>query len=161
MLRNRHLKQKYFYLNKQRGFSLIELIFILLTIGVLASMSITSFNVLKMSTAYQVVATSINQLRLAAESGTIETDSLPSAFSITQTTSGPFSDVNAAALFPGFNQTSRTKITAEFDPSCDTGACAFIFTQVQHCNGDRYQEWLRYGDGIDIVLEDLMGDGCA
>ena len=146
----------------QSGFTLIELLTVIATIMVLAALSISSFSVYRSNAAYAGVATTLRNAVNAASASTINPESLPPAVALTsQTVQGPMTDASARAFLTSFQIGKNMKIQVSYDPTCTTAACTESFVQINHCSGKAYQQWMRFGDGTDVLVESIPGAGCA
>ncbi len=147
--------------SRERGFTLIELLVITVLIGILASLSLTSFQVYRASAAYRVAQITMHDARTSIEAGTSDVSNVPAAVALTsQRSQGPVSNMAANRLLPGFVVPHNTSFTVSFDPACVTAACEYETLQVRHCQAQQYTRWIRYGDGVDVLLENISGSGC-
>lgn len=145
----------------ERGFTLIELLTVVGIISVLAYLGITSFYVYRSDAAYAVVAETVAQSVNALEAGAANPDEvLPSVTGFTQNSQGSLTNVDAAKVLPGLRVPRRSKLSFDFDPTCNTAACEQAAIEVRHCMGQDYVRFVRYGDGVDVRLEHLAGVGC-
>ena len=148
-------------MGNQRGFTLIELLTVVAIIGVLGSIALTNFYIYRHKAAYGVIQSAVKNVQLAAESGTSDPDRLPAAVPLTaQTTPGLLSSALASQFLPGMMLPKNIKFQVSWDPSCITSACVAGFAQLNHCSGLEYLQWLKYGDGTDLILENIPGSGC-
>jgi len=144
-----------------RGFTLIELLVITVLIGILASLSLTSFQLYRASAAYRVSQITMHDARNAIEAGTSDVSNIPAAVAPTsQRAQGPVANAAANRLLPGFIVPHNTSFSVSFDPTCVTAACQYESLQVRHCQAQQYSRWIRYGDGVDVLLENISGSGC-
>lgn len=149
------------YNSSQRGFTLIELLVIISIIGLLAGLGITAFKVYRSNAAYSVVEVSIRDARTAIEASLNDPDNPPLAVPLTaQTAQGVVTDAAASQFLPGFRVPRSTKFQVSYDPTCTVAACQSELVQVNHCKGDEFARWVRFGDGVDVLLEHLAGTGC-
>ncbi|MBN8548076.1 MAG: type II secretion system protein [Deltaproteobacteria bacterium] len=149
--------------SQERAFTLIELLTIIAIIGVLAGMAMQSFKQYRARAAYAVAEQTLNDARIALEAALSEADATY-AFdlnNVSQSSPGPMADANARTLFPGLNLPKDIKITVNHDQACLSGACLASSISVRHCVGEEYVTWQRYGDGIEIKLDHVLGGGCA
>ncbi|MCB0319237.1 MAG: type II secretion system protein [Bdellovibrionales bacterium] len=148
-------------MRKEKGFTLIELLVVIGTIGVLAALAMSGFSVYRASAAYAVVERTISSARTAAEAGISDADNLPSAVSLTSINSqGPIGGV-AGDYLVGMQIPGNVKLDVEYDPTCTTAVCQSELIQVNHCWANEYARWIRYGDGVDILLQNISGAGCS
>lgn len=146
----------------QAGFTLIELLTVIATVMVLAALSISAFSVYRSSAAYAGVATTLRNAVNAASASTINPEELPAAVGLlSQTSPGQMTDARARAFLTSFQLGKNMKIQVSYDPTCTSAACTESFVQVNHCSGKAYQQWMRFGDGSDVLVESIPGAGCA
>ncbi len=144
----------------ERGFTLIELLTIIGIIGVLAMLSMSSFRVYRASAAYAAVQTSLNQARVAMEASLTEPDVTYADVSLyEQTAQGRLLDDHAAALLPQFQVSRNTKFTIVHDSACLDASCVADQISIRHKSGTKYAYWMRFGDGLDILVENAPGAG--
>ncbi|MCO6430617.1 MAG: pilin [Deltaproteobacteria bacterium] len=149
-------------MRSQRGFTLIELLTVVAIIGVLGAIALTNFHIYRHKAAYSVLQSTVSNVQLAAEGALSHPDHLPAAVPLTsQSTSGAISNALAAAFLPGMMLPKNVKFQVSYDPACITAACVSGWAQLNHCAGKEYLQWLKYGDGTDLVLENIPGAGCT
>jgi prepilin-type N-terminal cleavage/methylation domain-containing protein len=147
-------------MRNEAGFTLIELLTVIAIIGILASLSLTSYVLYKASAAYTVAETGIHDAQTAFEAGTIDPDSLPASFGlVSQATQGELSDNAAKELLPGFRIPRNSKFSVLFDKTCAVNTDTLAYMQMNHCQGDRYITWERFCDGVTVKLA-VSGEGC-
>lgn len=147
-------------MKSQRGFTLIELLTVCAIIGILAKISIAAVVVYKANAAYSNVQKAIHDVRVAAEAGTVDPDNLPAAVPLTtQNVPGAVSNPLARNYLIGLQIPINTSISVSYDPAC-VGGCVSGFAEIKHCMGKKYMQWIKYGDGSDLVIEDIAGSGC-
>jgi prepilin-type N-terminal cleavage/methylation domain-containing protein len=143
------------------GFTLIELLTIIAIIGILSSLALTSFKVYRADAAYTVAESTLRNARSAVEASLNNIDNPPPAVALTsQSAPGPLSDASARAFLPALQLPKNVKLDVFYDPTCVTGACQSEILQVSHCFADEYTRWVRFGDGVDMLLENVAGGGC-
>lgn len=145
-----------------RGFTLIELMTVVVTIGAVAGMAVASFKEYRAKAAYAVSEQTLNDARIALEAALSEPDAT-FGFDlnyVSQNSPGAFSSADANSLFPGFRLPKDVKVTVFHDPACLSGACLSKAIEVRHCAGVDYVNWERFGDGVEVKLEHVSGSGC-
>ncbi|MEZ4754563.1 MAG: type II secretion system protein [Bdellovibrionota bacterium] len=148
-------------MRKEKGFTLIELLIVTALIGVLSSMAMTGFSVYRASAAYAVVERTVSSARTAAEAGLSDADNPPAAVALTSVnTQGPLPGA-AGDYLVGMQVPSNVKVEVEYDPTCTTALCQSELVEVKHCWGNEFARWIRYGDGVDILLQNVAGEGCS
>ena len=146
---------------RELGFTLIELLTVISILGILASLCLQSLKVYRSSAAYGVANSSVRNARTALEATFNNPDVTFSPLAMTsQSTPGPLTNATARSVFPAFQVSRNTTFTAYFDPACLDSSCIAGFMQVQHCQGLKYLNYTRFGDGADILLENIDGGGC-
>ena len=146
----------------EKGFTLIELMTVIVIIGILAGLGIQSFSVYKASAAYGVANKTLRDARTVLEASVANYDSPPSSVPLTvQSSAGPIQDSNAHALLPQMMIPRDVSFQVEYDSSCVDSSCQQQFMQVNHCKGDEYVRYVRFGDGVDVLMEHLAGVGCS
>ena len=148
-------------MRSESGFTLIELLTVIAIVMVLSSLALTSFQVYRADAAYSVVESTIRNARNAVEASINNVDSPPGAVALTsQNTPGTLSDASARAFLPAFQLPKNTKLEVSYDPACVTAACQSELLEVGHCFSDEYSRWVRFGDGVEVLLEHVSGGGC-
>jgi len=143
----------------EQGFTLIELLTIIGIVGVLSALSLNSFTLYRSSAAYAAVQESLNQARVALEASYSEPDATFPDVSYDQMVQGKLFDANAQALLPQFQVSPKTKISIEHDSTCDNATCISDQITIRHRQGKKYAFFTRYGDGLDIFVGDVPGEG--
>lgn len=148
-------------MRQESGFTLIELLTIIGIIGILSLLGVTSFKVYRADAAYSVSETTLRNARSAVEAAINNIDNPPGAVAlVSQNSPGPISDANAKAFLPAFQLPKNVKFEVSYDPTCVSGACQSEFLEVSHCFAQEYTRWVRFGDGVDLILEHVSGGGC-
>ena len=147
-------------MRSESGFTLIELLTIVGIIGILASLSLSSYVYYKGSAALAVAETGMHDAQTAFEAGIGDPDNLPSSFALlSQTQQGELTNADANDLLPGYRIPRNSKFQVEFDTTCAVSTDPFGYMQLNHCQGDRYVTWERFCDGV-IVRLTVEGSGC-
>ncbi len=148
-------------MRSESGFTLIELLTIVAIVMVLSSLALTSFQVYRADAAYSVAESTLRNARSVGEASINNVDSPPGAVSlVSQNSPGALSDASARAFLREFQLPKNTKIELSYDPTCVTAACQSELLQVGHCFSDEYTRWVRFGDGVELLLEHVAGGGC-
>lgn len=146
---------------REQGFTLIELLTVISIVGILASLCLQSLKVYRSSAAYGVANSSVRNARTSLEATFNSPDVVFAPLALTsQSTQGPLTNATARAAFPAFQVSRNTTFTASFDPACLDSSCIAGFMQVKHCQGLKYLNYTRFGDGTDILMENIDGGGC-
>lgn len=147
-------------MNKEGGFTLVELLTIIGIIGVLAALSLSSYTYYKSSAAVAVAETGIHDAQTAFEAGIVDPDNLPASFGlVSQSSQGAIQDASAKDLLPGFRVPRQSKFQVSFDKTCAVLEDSMAYMQLNHCQGDQYVTWERFCDGVTIRLT-VEGEGC-
>ena len=146
---------------RKRGFTLIELLVVVSLLGVLAGLAMQAFYIYRANGYYAVSESTLKNARTAMEAGLSNVDNLPSALGLTaQNSPGQLADPGMAALLPGMRLPGNVKLQAMYDDSCEVGACTSEILQVNHCKGQEFVRYVRFGDGSDILMQHVAGTGC-
>jgi prepilin-type N-terminal cleavage/methylation domain-containing protein len=145
-----------------KGFTLIELLTVISIIGILSALGITSFKVYRNSAAYSVSEKTLRDARTAIEASANNVEVARVAVpGLVQTSQGAITDAAGSVFLPGMMIPRNVKFTARFDPTCQGGGCEMEHLEVSHCFGLEHISWTRFGDGIDVLLENVAGGGCS
>lgn len=148
-------------MRSQRGMTLIELMTVIVLLGVLSGLSISTFKLYRASANYTVAETSMQYARRAIEAALSRTDNPPDAVALTsQTVAGAVVDADAAEYLEGFYLPPNIRVDVEYDPGCNNGGCQSDYVQIKHCEGLEFVRWIRFGDGTELMLPNLPGAGC-
>lgn len=150
------------YKYTEQGFTLVELLVVLAIVAILGALGITAFRVYQANAAYSVASDTMRNARTAFEAGITNLDTPPASFGLTlQTAQGTISDANARSVLPGMTLPKNVSFRVSYDADCLAANCQSAFIQVNHCQGSEYIQWIRFGDGMGILLEKLSGKGCG
>lgn len=148
-------------INSQRGFTLIELLVVVATLMVLTGVSMQTFKEYKARAAYAVATRTHRDARSSFEASFTSPDAVYADVTTTQYDPGPLADPSARALLSAFRVPKNVKVTVEFSQACIDASCVQTFIQVNHCLGNEYVAWTRFGDGLELSQEHVAGSGCA
>ena len=158
MHRLKVMKRKF---KSEQGFTLIELLTVIGILGILAYLGIVSFDVYKSRASYAGAVIALKNTRNALEARLNDQDNPPGALALTtQVTQGPISDAGMASLLPGMIVPNKTNLSVSYDPTCIVAGCQSDLIEVSPCKGLEHVQWIRFGDGVDVLLEHLAGSGC-
>ncbi|NDC38556.1 MAG: type II secretion system protein [Proteobacteria bacterium] len=144
----------------QSGFTILELLVVTVTLAALTYLSMNSFVLYRAQAAYSVAAAVLHNAHTAVEASATDPSNAPGALSIAQSAPGRISDPAARAYLPQLILPMQVKLTASYDPNCTSAGCMSDFLEVKHCLGKEYLQWMRFGDGIEVMLPHIAGDGC-
>ena len=145
----------------ERGFTLIELLTVIAIIGILASLMLSGFSVYRASAAYAVATDTLRSARNAVEAALTDQNHLPPAVGLTsQTTQGPIADPVGRQVLVGMQVPRNMGLYYSYDPSCVDPACVETSLEARHCLGKEFTRMVRFGDGIEVLLEHVSGLGC-
>ena len=148
-------------MNSQRGFTLIELLTVICILGILSALGLYSFSVYNQRAAYVVAEQTLSDARTDLEASITNVDNPPASVPLfAQSAQGALQNASAAALLPIMRIPRNVKFQVSYDASCIDGGCQSEFLQVNHCNGSEYVRWIRFGDGVDVLLDHIAGSGC-
>ncbi len=147
---------------REKGFTLIELLVIIAIIGILASLGLSAFHVYKANAAYAVVGDTMHKAVIALEAGVNDIDNPPGDVAlVSQAVGGALNDASANDLLPGMRIPKDVNFRVQYDSGCLGGGCQSAMMQIKHCKGEEYQQYVRFGDGISVLLENIAGEGCG
>ena len=147
---------------KEQGFTIIELVTVMGTIGVLASLSMSSFYLYRKDAYYSVAESTMRNARSSMEIGInssdVEAETVPL---VSQTSAGNINNVQANKVLPGMKLPQNVEFKVSYDPDCQDSSCDAQFLSVNHCIGKLETSWIRFGDGLDLSLENIATGGCS
>ncbi|MGI6524077.1 MAG: prepilin-type N-terminal cleavage/methylation domain-containing protein [Bdellovibrionota bacterium] len=144
----------------ERAFTLIELLMVSLILGLLLLMSSTVFSALRSSANYAVVAQGMGDARKAFVAGLGAHDKIMNALELSQKTAGELKDSTARELLPAFRLSKKVALDLTYDPTCEDLGCEELYIQLRHCQGKEFQRLVRFGNGIEVLQENIQGEGC-
>jgi prepilin-type N-terminal cleavage/methylation domain-containing protein len=148
-------------LHSQDGFTLAELLVVVGLMGIISALGFTSANVYRGEGAYAVAQSLVRDGITSIEVALSTPDqTLPTIATFSQSIPGAINDSTAAAVLPGLIVPRKVKFQFSFDPSCTHSSCVVASIQANHCQGLKYVRWIRYGDGLDVRLDNVAGIGC-
>ena len=148
-------------MNREGGYTLIELLTTVSIIGVLASLAITSLALYRTKAAYAGATVVLHDAHTAVEAALSQQDNLPGAVPMSSTMGpGRISDPAGSRLLPGMQLGNDVKLRYAYDPACTNAGCMESYLQANHCKGQEYTRWIRFGDGLEVTLEHVAGAGC-
>jgi Tfp pilus assembly protein PilE len=146
---------------KEGGFTVLELLTVITTIGVLSTLSITSFYLYRKDGFYSVTESTLRNAKSAFEIGISGSDPSPSSVGLTtQNSRGEISDPTLKTILPGMTLPGNVELQASYNDSCTDSSCDAQYLYVNHCKGKVGASWIRFGDGVDITMEDIPTAGC-
>ena len=111
--------------------------------------------------AYSIVGDTLRKYQIAFEAG-ITSDEAPATVPLyRQAARGPITDAAAHDLLPGVPVPANVTIRVQYDAACTNAGCQSAMIQINHCKGEEYIQWVRFGDGFGLKLENISGEGCA
>lgn len=148
-------------MKNEKAFTLLELMAVLAILSILMSLAMFSLTEYTATAGYSVAASTLRDARTALGASFNDANTAPPALGLTtQTSPGGIQDNTARLLLPGMQLPSNVKFSVSYDPSCTDASCESEYLQVRHCRGNEYIRWIRYGDGLDVLLEHISGVGC-
>lgn len=144
----------------QSGFTLIELMVVMLIISVLSYLGMTAFYVYRSDAAYSVVQSVMRNSRVIVEASLNDLDNPPLTTNLVQNVAGPIVDAAGKTYLPGMQLPRNVKLSAQYDPTCTVAGCQSDFLEVKHCLGHEYTQWVRFGDGAEANMAHIAGVGC-
>lgn len=147
--------------NSQKGFTLIELLVVVATLMTLTGISLQTFKEYKARAAYTVAVRTYRDARSALEASFTQPDAVYQDVSVAQTAPGPLSDGDARAILSAFRIPKNIRFEVDYTQSCVDASCVQTYIQVNHCLGNEYVAWTRFGDGLELTQEHVAGSGCG
>lgn len=145
---------------RRRGFTLIEMLTVIMLLGILGALSTRSFSLYRANAAYGVVEQTLHDAERAAEASLANSEVLPDEVTLfAQSTPGTLTNNAAKKYLLGFQVPRNVKVQVKYDPDCVDSSCYSDFLQINHCNGKKFLRWTRAGDGVE-VREPFDGEGC-
>lgn len=145
--------------NTEKGFTLIELLTVIGILGVLTGLSLVAFSKYRANAAFASVESTIRDSGTDLIASIINPDTLPGGVAmVNQRVPGPLSDGSAASLLPATKVPRGISFSVSFDPGCNAGGCQSAFLEARHEHGEKYKQWVRFGDGL-IVPAEFSGRG--
>lgn len=146
----------------QQGFSLLEVLIVIVILGLLSMFAITSFWLYKEKAEYAKAESTYRSMRTAIEVGDQEADVGSSvAYAETVESGGPVSGA-LADLLPGGTTPNGVIVGASFE-YCDGASGAMDvrqFLAVKACKADKQINFTRFCGGIEIFTPNIAGSGC-
>ncbi len=148
---------------KERGFSLIELLVASAIIVILAGLAIKAYGSYKQNSYNRIADTVFNQARAALEAGKIDSESFP-ASAMNSITVGPGepSGVHGEILLPGLIIPKDTRVAVIHNPLCTDSSCIEDTIRVDHCKGSKSITYLAQGTGgVSTLLRNVAPIPCS
>ena len=145
-----------------KGFSLIELMFTLVIIGILSALLTKSYEVYKDRAQHGSAITLFNQTRTALEGGKIASESFPEGVMEVEqvgpgTPGGEFGEV----LLQGLVLPDKHKVFVRHSPDCDNDACVEDVISVRHCQSYKMATLTQFRSGAYVLnLNAEANDPC-
>jgi prepilin-type N-terminal cleavage/methylation domain-containing protein len=151
--------------NKQRGFSLVEMLSVIATMGALATISIQTFVVYKAEGYYSNSESGMRNAKLALEAGLVNEDRFPAnrVLWTVSDTPGRVTVNDAALIAPGLNNNPNSYIYVYHNTGCVGGGwCLSDWITSRHCGSKEYTYWYRYANGYEQMVShvDTAGWTC-
>ena len=142
----------------QGGYSIVELLVVIVIIGVLCQLSFGLFQTYKKNAYY---STAIADLRNAKTAFEIGASQLPSGYNkgpvFTLTTGGPvLGDVKE--MLPGAVSTTDVQLGVQYS-DCALGGGINQFLEARSCKASKIVRWMKFCDGAEIEQRNI-GGGC-
>lgn len=146
--------------NSQNGFTLIELLVVIVIIGILSGLSMQTYNEYKARAAYSVADRTLRDARTALEAALAEPDKVYDPVSYEQRAQGPLMDAAAKELLSAVRLPKNTKLEVYREPTCIDASCIKESFEARHCQALQYVAWTRFGDGVEVLQQNVSGAGC-
>ncbi|NMC64125.1 MAG: type II secretion system protein [SAR324 cluster bacterium] len=147
--------------HSEQGFTLIELMVIVMLIGILSYLSLVAFELYRANAAYASVESTLHSATVAAEASQSDPNNLPPPLGwYMQMGPGAITDPAAASYLVGLKLPRQTRIVASYDPNCVDAGCLSDFVEIWHCLANETAFWVRWGDGFSWTFRNVPGGGC-
>lgn len=139
---------------RQKGFTLIELMAVVATIGTLAATSVGAYDAYR-DRAYDAQAKkTLRDLKTALEAGRLDQTTTTDFLWAWSADAGSVTDWTGRAFLPGFKNTPKTQVWAWLDEACEQGlqgdACLMNGAGVSVCKAGISRSYMRWRDGVEI-----------
>ena len=142
----------------ERGFTIIELLVVIVIVGTLGGLAMSQFAVYKADAQYTKAQSSLRDMRTsfqaAEQEEIIEGAGAGDSLTGTSTVNAPLAG-NLATLFPGIQPSSEVKIHAQWFPRrCEgsNGTQLEQFFKATSCEAKMATSYARHCDGTEINL---------
>lgn len=148
-------------IRSERGFSLIELLTVMVIVGVLAKLSLTGFTIYKGKAEFSKAASLYNNARTSAAAGEEDLGDTYSMSYTESTSSGAALAGSLASFFPNMTMAKDVVLGASVNPCASGGLDPNLIISVKPCRGDgKHIEYVRFCDGSDSIDFSSAGNGC-
>ena len=140
-----------------RGFTLIELLVVIAIIGILGSMGVVNYRILRARVYASQVTSEMHDLRNALEAGKIELSEAGGFYGGWTMTAGPMMSWSGSDFAPGFINRDGIMVSAWLDADCDAASpnpwCMQISASVSSCKSGKSMSSWTWRDGTSFNWE--------
>jgi prepilin-type N-terminal cleavage/methylation domain-containing protein len=131
-----------------RGFSILELLFTILIIGILSSILTKSFGLYKEKAQHSSAMTLFGQARTALEGGKIASENFPDqVMMVEQTGPGSPGGEFGQLLLQGIVLPDNMRVFLRHTPNCENDLCVEDLLTVRHCQTKRMATLTQFRSG--------------
>jgi len=147
--------------NKERGFSMIELLTVVTIVALLSKLALTSFVIYRGKAEYSKAVSLYQSARTASTAGEGDVgDSFEMAFTESTDNGAPLAG-SLRDYFPRLPVPENVVLGASVTPCAGSGIVPNVVISVKPCRGDgKHIEYVRFCNGFDTVEYDAAGNGC-
>ena len=146
------------------GFTLIELLVVIAIIGIIASMGIMNYRVIRAHSYNAHVDKEMHDLQTALTAGRLELASNGGFYGAWSMAAGPVTDWSGANLLPGFRNHEGVQVFAWYDADCENGAsgplCLVGGASVSWCKSGKTKSAWSWADGVSTEWEWIGAPWC-
>lgn len=147
-------------MNREKGFTLIELMVVVFIIGIILQMATAAYNTYKTTANYSVISQGMSDAKKSIAARISSSGAPSEGVEYSQTGGGKLLNGAARDLMPAFMLSSQVKMDLSYDPTCESAGCEKTSVQLRHCKGVSYITWMQLGDGTEVTQEKIPGKGC-
>jgi prepilin-type N-terminal cleavage/methylation domain-containing protein len=134
-----------------KGFSILELLFTILILGVLTAILTQSYSMYKEKAQHSSAMTLFNQARTALEGGKISSESFPDEVMVVeQTGPGVPEGEHGQTLLQGLVLPEYLQVYVRHTPTCENDLCVEDVISVRHCQTNKMVTFTQFRSGLYV-----------